>query len=386
MIVMASGSGFGMPSESTSPWSMLQEGFLSLASLPEDPVLRIAVFSALALGGLTLLIMIQVLVVSELSARRERHRQAFISLWRPRLAAWSLTNNDELPSAPRRGEQLWFLLLWTRLQRQMRGYPRERLNQLFASLGMTNLVMAMLRSRATHRRLLALTCLRYLADTRHWLDVSPLLASPNPVVALSAAHAMVEMDPQAAMREVIPRIEERTDWAMPRLVSLCRQAGRDAVTPVLLSSLTSANPATGHRLVGLLTCADPRSVAPWARQQLVMHVVDGEETDARCAALLCLGELSDPRDRPLVLNHLEHSSPRVRLLAVRALGRQAGPGDIPALLQRLTDADWWVRQAAADVIVALPGSTRNQLVEMESDLLDPYGRDALRRAMAEGNR
>lgn len=373
-----------MPSEPL--WTPLawREGLQWVTTLPEDPVLRLAIYSALALGGLTLLVMAQVLVVSELAARRERQRAAFVAEWHPRLVAWTLDAADPRQHSPiHQGERLWLLLLWARLHRQLRGPARERLNALFISLDLTGSVLAMLGSRRAHRRLLALACLGYLGDERFWSDVSPLLGSRNPMVALAAARALVAMDARRAMARLVPLMAQRRDLALPRLQALCRQAGPAALTPPLLKGLEGATPAQRERLAALLACADPAQVAPWARRCLVEP---GEREATLGAALACLGELSDPRDHELMSRSLLSESSRVRFAAIRALRRQARREDETLLLPHLEDRDWWVRQAAADALVGLPGITRERLAGLHDACGDRYGRDALKRALAEGGR
>ncbi|MBZ0330461.1 HEAT repeat domain-containing protein [Halomonas sp. ANAO-440] len=391
MIAMACNWAFAMPFEPAAVWHQAVDTLAWMSLMPDDPVLRLAIYSALALVALTLLVMVQVLVLSELAGRRERRRRAFVNIWRPQLAMWSLSEPGSVAvgGTPRsKQEQLWFLLLWSRVQRQLRGSARERLNTMFDALGMTDWVLAMLRTRAVHRQLVALNCLRYLADVRHWSAVSPLLEVRNPVVGMAAAQALVAMDPARAMQRLIPLVGERRDWAMPRLRALCQQAGRDAVGTPLLAELESAS-TWSLRVVALIDWAPPSRAAPWARRCLTWSSVeeDREAIDAtRCAALRCLGELRDPRDRMLLASQLDSPSPEVRLAAVQALRRQAGTEDITLLEARLADSSWWVRQAAADCLVALPGIEPERLTELLERVEDRYGRDALRRAMAEGVR
>jgi len=65
---------------------------------PEDAILQLAFYCALALAGLTLLVLLQVLLLGELTRLRGRRRQAFNDHWRPYFALCSLS--DELPEAP----------------------------------------------------------------------------------------------------------------------------------------------------------------------------------------------------------------------------------------------------------------------------------------------
>ena len=349
---------------------------------PEDRMLQLALYCALGLGTLTVLVLLQVLLLGEVSRRRTVRRQQFNEQWRPFFALCSLS--DELPPShaplPRR-RQLWFLLQWNRTQLQLRGAARERMNRALIALGMDRQALILLRGRV-RSKLIGLTCLRHLADPAHWQAVQPLLLSRNSIVALSAAQTLVAMDASKAMALILPAAVNRPDWALPRLISLCQQAGEQAVTTPLLIVLSSSEDPRRERLVPLLVQGDPRHAAPWARARLD----EGAPAEYLQVALRCLCELGDPRDRHRLLRALQHDQDTVRLAALQALHKQARREDSELFLPLLSDSSWWVRQAAADSLATLPGASTEALQQLLEQVHDRYGRDALRRAMAEVRR
>jgi HEAT repeat protein len=364
------------------PWLCEAPARLWLHVWPEDRMLQLALYGAFGLGALTLLVLLQVLLLGELSRRRAVRRQQFNEQWRPYFALCSLS--DDVPtshaSLPRR-HQLWFLLQWNRTQLQLRGAARERMNRALVALGMDRQALLLLRGRV-RSKLIGLTCLRHLADPTHWDAVQPLLLSRNAIVALAAAQTLVAMDPAKAMQLILPAAVERPDWALPRLVSLCQQAGEQAVTTPLLIVLSSSPDPRRERLVGLLVHGDPRHAAPWARARLDQ----GAPVEQLQVALRCLSELGDPRDRPRLLRALGHEQEGVRLAALLALHKQARREDSELFLPLLADRSWWVRQAAADSLATLPGASPDALQQLLEQVHDRYGRDALRRAIAEVRR
>jgi len=349
---------------------------------PEDRMLQLALYCALGLGALTVLVLLQVLLLGEVSRRRTVRRQQFNEQWRPFFALCSLS--DELPPSyaplPRR-RQLWFLLQWNRTQLQLRGAARERMNRALIALGMDRQALILLRGRV-RSKLIGLTCLRHLADPAHWQAVQPLLLSRNSIVALSAAQTLVAMDASKAMQLILPAAVNRPDWALPRLTSLCQQAGEQAVTTPLLIVLSSSEDPRRERLVPLLVQGDPRHAAPWARARLD----EGAPAEYLQVALRCLCELGDPRDRHRLLRALQHEQDTVRLAALQALHKQARREDSELFLPLLSDSSWWVRQAAADSLAAVPGATLEGLQHLLEEVRDRYGQDALRRAIAEVRR
>lgn len=345
-------------------------------------MLQLALYCALGLGGLTLLVMIQVMLLGEVARRRATRRQSFNDQWRPFFALCSL--DDELPEpvpALPRGRQLWFLLQWNRTQLQLRGAARERMNRALIALGMDLHALTLLRGRV-RGKLIGLTCLRHLADQAHWDAVQPLLMNRNVIVSLSAAQTLIAMDAVRAMQLILPAAVTRLDWALPRLASLCQNAGEQAVTLPLLISLAGSEDPRRERLIPLLIHGDPRHAAPWARARLEENAAPEQLQ----VALRCLCELGDPRDRVRLLRAVQHSDADVRLAALQALHKQARNEDSEVFMPLLADPSWWVRQAAADSLATLPGVTAVSLQALLNQVQDRYGRDALRRAIAEVKR
>ena len=127
---------------------------------------------------------------------------------------------------------------------------------------------------------------------------------------------------------------------------------------------------------------DPRHAAPWARARLDQ----GAPVEQLQVALRCLSELGDPRDRPRLLRALGNEQEGVRLAALLALHKQARREDSELFLPLLAYRSWWVRQAAADSLATLPGASPDALQQLLEQVHDRYGRDALRRAIAEVRR
>ncbi|RDY67768.1 HEAT repeat domain-containing protein [Lysobacter soli] len=348
--------------------------------LPVDPLLRLASLIASLLAVVTVLVLLQVLVLSTLATRQRRAREAFDRQWRPHMAMASLDNDIvcDLP-APRGRRRLWWLMLWNKLQRKLRGEATSRLNRLLLSLGLDEYALRLLRFPGVRNRLVALETLRHLGDAAHWDAVEPLAHGRNPFVAFAAAQALIAMDAPRATRTVLPIALEGEHWGGQRLVALCRQAGRDAVTDALLDLLARADARALARLAPLLAFADPVRAAPWARER----ALGDADARNRQASLKALGELGDPRDKPLIVRSLHDEDPAVRLTAAQALRASADLSDIEVLLPALADQSWWVRREVADTLAALPRMDDGALQSLLPRVEDRYGREALERARAE---
>lgn len=371
---------------------------MSFAAL--DPVLRFALLAALGLATISLLVMLQVLLLSQLGARRERRRERFDARWRPLLVAESLglaPESEALPAVAKRRECDWLLRLWNQVQFHLRGPAHARLNAMLCSLGLDRHALALLSRRDMRERLTALASLRHLGDSAYWAAVRPLIEAPGAVISFAAAEALVAIDPVRAMRQVLPMAMRRRDWSRNRIELACRSAGRDAVTQPLVDLLRESLPPWSRaRLLELLRHADPRALAPWARAILDRPLpqaapartgptADGDARPGleRIAALRVLAALHDPADRGRILAALRDPLGAARLAAIEALRAQGMAADAESLSRMLSDRNWAVRQAAADALVSLPGLRPDALATMGDAIDDRYGREALQRALAE---
>ncbi|MCM2335220.1 MAG: HEAT repeat domain-containing protein [Pseudomonas sp.] len=348
--------------------------------MPDNPALALGLWVAIALGALTAAVLLQVLVMSDIANQQQRRRRGFDAVWRPRLALASVADHPVSPTdAPAAAERLWFLLLWNRHQRQLRGAARARLNRMLLEFGLDRYALQQIHGTDVRARLVALGTLRHLAHHAHWAAIEPLLREPSAILSFAAAEALVAIDPARAMAVLLPLVQRRRDWTLQRFATLCLQAGPEAVTPSLLKQLNRTGHVGASRLTELVRWADPAQVARWSRSTLDA----GGDARQRQAALQSLGELRDPHDRPRLLQALADDDPDVRLCALQALRRQATAGDGQTLLRLLSDRSWWVRQEAADALVALPGVTRDGIAALINEVGDRYGQDALLRALAE---
>ena len=358
---------------------------MGLDALPDDAWLRWAVLIAIGLAAVSALLMLQVLQLSELAARRRHRRAAFEQRWLPRLAGASLDDavdgaDAQAWTAPARADHAWFLMAWCQMQYRLRGAAHERLNRLLRRFGLQHAAVGLLDHRNGSMQLLGLACLRHLADPAHWDAVATLLQDPRPIQSLAAAEVLVAVDPARAMALVAPLAAKRRDWAPARVAMLCRQAGPGSLTGPLLDLLSEPlRPGARERLLGMLAFGNPLAMAGWARDTLG----DGAPRADTIAALGVLADLCDPRDRDRLLPWLADDDPGVRLAALGALHAQATLADLDRLSTLLSDGDWSVRQAAADAIATLPGLRPEMLADVRGKTADRYGRDALDRAIAE---
>lgn len=348
---------------------------------PDARPFQIAAACAMALAMAIVLAQFCVLLLSAYVRYQEHRRDAFNAEWRPRMGLASI-DGEAWPDAPApRGarKRVWWLMLWNRMQRQLRGESKNNLNREIRLLGMQKNAARLLHGHGAMRKLVALETFRHLAEAAFWDDVEPLCRERNPFVVISAAHALVAMDPGRAMRLVMRLAVDRKEWGIHRLGGLCKAAGPGMVTPALLGALNLAKPADCVRLAPLLAYANPVKSVAWVRATLPRV----RNPDILVPAIGVLAELGDPRDHGMIVANLSHENRDVRLAAVKALHRQARPDDIDLLLPMLRDTSWWVRRETADTLAAIPGLGAQALPALLQRVDDRFGRDELARAFGD---
>lgn len=291
-----------------------------------------------------------VLLRARLMIGRARERR-LVERCRPVLAR-CLEGLPVEPPALSGNEREPFLRLWNHYHESLRGPAGDRLNQLAARLGFDAAAREMLRAGSLRKRLLAVITLGNLGDAASREPLRALVDSPSVPLSLSAAHALLRIDPEDSLRWLLPVAAGRHDWPLARLAVILAEAGADAVSLPLAAAIrqcAGADDAAARvpRLLRLARFAHTERLAIAVRETL-----ESATNDEVIAA--CVGALANPRDVDAVRRHARHPAWFVRVAVARALGRLAAPQDRALLLELLGDQSWWVRYRAAQALAALP--------------------------------
>ena len=339
-----------------------------------------ALRAALALGALALLVTLgltlQVLLLRALSARRQAAQQAAVERWRPLLLRAAAGDSMPLPPVLTTRERVPVLLLWNRLQDGLRGRSHDGLNALAAQLGLPALARRYARRRHGRRRLIGLRTLGHLGQMQDWERLIALLEHPRSQVSLAAARALLRVNAQRAAPFVIDQFLARTDWPVPQVGTLLREAGADSIGFALAERLLEAPPAQQLRLLPLARLTE----AP-GRGSVVDAVLEISTEPAVLSATLQL--VHGPGVRPRVEVLCSHPDWQVRSYAALALGRLGDAGDRKLLISMLSDREWWVRYRAAQSLLQLPGFDEVAALALRRALTDRFARDMMSQVMAE---
>lgn len=313
---------------------------------------------------------------------RKRHEQQFMRLWQPLLAAAIAGDSGAIPVLPR--EDLFlFLKLWNHLHESVRGHARRQLNIMALRLGVFQHIFPLLHDRHRGMKLLALTTLGNLQAHDDWPAILRFCADPDPLLSWTAAHALFQIDSEAALRDLERDLIERTDWPVAHLIVLIKESGGDDIyTPLANRAMLMAASTDPQDLPRLTRLLQVLLSAPYKLVIPAIHRILSTTRDDEILAQ-CLKFLHEPEDLVQVRAHVRHTNWVVRLQVAQALGRFGAPDDVTYLEQLMRDPVWWVRYRSAQALMALVHGDAEALANVRARLKDRFARDMLAMVSAE---
>ena len=326
-----------------------------------DPFLVFAAWAAVLSGALVAVLGILILSLRTATRRGEARWRAFVGQWRPLLLA-AVTSPDDAAAAPalprlRRRDHQCFLRLWLYLHESLRGEAAERLNQAAHAVRCPRWAGRLLARGSAPERVMAALALGRLQWQPAWAPLLRAARSRDPLLSVTAARALVQIDPLQAARELLPLLLGRGDWDVSRVGDVLSGA-RQAFWLLLVRALPGA-PAP-QALRGLQLARALRLDLPEASLHAMLQPHQPAPVVRAALALATSRSLA-----PRVAQLLDHGDWRVREAATRAMEALALPGDQPALERRLEDTRFEVRLAAARTLGALPFVDTDQLRALE---------------------
>lgn len=339
-------------------------------------------FALWAIAGVTLTTL--VLFVYTMSLRiatiRGARRQRQLALqWRDLFAAAVMDGDAvddlELPRIARR-DRINLLEEWDRTQLAVDGEAAENLNLLARRADLDNVAALAFHSRRLSEKLLAIQALGHLREWPYREEVAALIDDENTVLSITAALALVEIDPDRAVRMVVPKINARRDWPRTQVSLFLRRAGSERVSEPLYRALRSADNAGTTYLLQFAGLVDTEVL-----DALVVELIrESKDPGVLNAALK---HVSGFAGIPRLAELAQHQAWFVRMQAAKVLGRFGEREHIGLLEELLGDQEWWVRYRAAQALVTLPFMGPNRLRQVRDRQIDNFGRDILEQAMAE---
>jgi HEAT repeat protein len=353
-------------------------------------ILRVVEWAAVALFGLTLLLFLLVLILRAGLLLRERRWRKFLAVWQP-----ILINSIEVATAdvpPLRSRDISnFLLLWNHLHESLLDEAKDHLNQVAHALNINQAALRMLRHGKLRGRLLAIITLGHLRERGACDALSCVTRDGGALLSVTAARALVMIDAERAIPELMPLLATRADWPAPWVANMLQIAGAEIISDQIATATIAScqrnlirntdgpvKSAINYpaRMVRYLELAYNISALPAARA-IAQSSADPEVLAA------CLRLLQSAEDLEIVRRCLTHEAWPVRVQAAAALGRIGEDEDEGLLIPLLSDRQWWVRYRAAQALARLPSMTEPGLKAIQAKQANPFARDMLAQVMAE---
>jgi HEAT repeat protein len=339
----------------------------------------IAAWTTAAAGLTTVALFCATLALRFATVASARRRHRIVERWRGIFAAAMLSESaaseSPLPRYRRR-ERAVLLEEWNRARESVEGDAGTHLIVLAQRLGFGRLARRKLKRHRLSARLVAIQTLGHLRDRSEWDGLVALLDHPNTALSVTAAKALVDIDPREGARFVMPHVVTRADWPQATVSRVLRHAGPDLVTQPLCNAILTSDSATAVRLLKYAAVARTETM-----DQLVELLLRERQEPAVLTA--AMKAISAGGSLPRITRLTRHEAWYVRMQAATLLGRVGDERNLPQLEELLRDREWWVRYRAAQAIVAMPGLGPNALRALRDRQSDHFAADMMQQAMAE---
>lgn len=336
-----------------------------------------AVWTTLASLAASLLLLLYTLELRWQRRQGERHRARVVERWRSVIAA-AVTGADSggLPASLPARERGEFLKLWNSTRNMIEGAAAGRLIALAERLGLPEVARRQAAQKRLASRLTGIRTLGHLRDSRSFALLQAAVDDDHPLVAITAAEALIETDPARAVDVLIPAIARRRDWPRTHVFRMLQKAGSALVGEPLYRAIRTAGDGDAAYLLQFVELAEFD-----VRDAICAEILSSRRDPELVAAALkaASGYSRMPRLNELVA----HPAWYVRMQAARFVGRMGRTEDVGLLEKLLADPEWWVRYRAARALVRMPRLTPAEIGRIRDRQDDAFARDILGHVVVE---
>lgn len=344
-----------------------------------DGLTEVVLWSIAAVVVTTLVLFVYTVGLRVATVASDQRRLKFLSQWRSVFAKAMLdlraATNLRLPYV-RHADRIDLLEEWNRARSIVDGKAVDNLIALARRTKIPMLARKRLHSRRFRSRILAIQTLGHLRESECRDEIADLLDDNNTALSITAAAALVEIDPDFAVTRIVPVISTRRDWPKNRVSVLLRRIGSDRMSEPLYRAIRSADNKDKTYLL---------QFARLMEAEILDALVDDLIRESNDAGLInaALKLIRGVRGVPRIASLTQHDAWFVRMQAATVLGRVGQQEHLSLLESLLDDSEWWVRYRAAQAITRLPFMGPNQLRKLRSRQEDRYAADILQQAFAE---
>jgi hypothetical protein len=342
-----------------------------------NPRVVFAFWLGVVVTAMALLMLLLIILMRQLVLRRERNRVRAATLWHQVLLDSAQGLGTSPPALPR-ADLPGFVDAWNHVHQTLGSHDDGGLQRVASEIGLERQLDVAIDHGSFHDRVMAIIAMGYVRSASHFDKLARYLDHASTIISLSAARALMHIDPARAVTMLVPHIVARHDWPQGGVAQILHDASPALVSKELSEVALRANADVAPRLVRFLADVSPEAAAP-----VIRHILAAQPDDHLVST--CLQVMSDPADLDLIRGLATHERWHVRMHAAAALGRLGGAGDERHLLPLLRDPQWWVRYRAAQALGRLPHIDEHSLRRLRAAQVDRFARDVLDQVLAERN-
>lgn len=342
-----------------------------------DARVAFAFWLGVVVVAMALVMLVVILVMRQVVTRRERNRERAATRWRALMLDAVHDVAVKVPALPA-GDLAGFVDAWNSVHESLGGDGHPGLQRIAAQVGLEQRLYLAIDHGSFHNRVMSIIAMGFLKSRTHFDRLARYLDDHSTIISLSAARALMMIDPSRAVGLLVPHIVERQDWPQGGVAQILQDAGPGQVTRELGEVTLLANADVAPRLIRFLADVSPREAAP-----VIRTILDASPDDHLVST--CLQVITDPQDLDRVRALLGHARWHVRMHAAAALGRMGAAGDEVMLQPLLADEQWWVRYRAAQALLRLPHIQAHDIQRIRAAQTDRFACDVLDQVLAEKN-
>lgn len=265
---------------------------------------------------------------------------------------------------------------WCRFRSYIRGDCCIALETLAREIGLVLVAQKLFRRGTFRHQLLGAQALGFLKDRSCWSVLEERLGHPNVSMSITAATALVNIDPDKATKLILPLAARRQNWPRNQLGRLLHLAGPEIVSANLCRAIQDADNETARYLLQFYETAHVNEIDSLAAQLLITR------SDARLLSA-ALKAVRGHLPAEIIERCARHKVWYVRMQTANLLGRFGRREDYTLLEPMLCDREWWVRYRAAQAITRLPFLGPNALRKLRDRQTDRFAYEIMVQALAE---
>ena len=305
-------------------------------------LLWIAVIVSTLAAALTFILIVFICLFRWAFNAEMQSYKTFSKQWFPIFAGVIMGESPKISKELNQTEKLILLSVWNYWHQSISGDASGRLKKFITDIGCNEVALNLIQKGNRAQKLLSSISLGNLNDSSAWEHLKLLVGTDDQIISLHAARAMLQLNSERAINELMPMILGRAKWDVSVLTHILKQS-RAVFENEIIKGWGTFDEVQQVRALKLCANLDLSLTEKMFNQLLQID----HGTPLLNATLHLLERLQNPAYRLQIVKLFDHPSASVRAQAVRAHSVIADPRDIEILIEMLHNNDSLTRNYAA---------------------------------------